>query len=548
MDIDLWPDGRTSRHHARVWFESAQWWIEDLGSKHGTAVEGRPIEGRLRLDQWSEVQIGQTLLMLAPPDWLRLRGRGIVLDLEVAREVSFPLTHCGYTPLSHLVLRAEADRPRPSFLRIAFSGVGGINNLPLPPMKSGDNIDLPLPPFEFRPDLFEGQFERAQAAFSVEMDGAKLEGEAVYCSVLAHNEWTHAPQHRVSLAAFVLPNHPLVSQVASDACRNIAISEDKACIFEAVYNHLRSEWSLSYRQEPPSYGLGIQKIRLPHQLLENPASRVGQGTCLDIALLLAGCLEYLGLQAILAIVDVASELHALVGLWRKVRAGLNPIECDAARLAEGAIWADPNGTTLDSRFRCGFAASCTAALEHLEAGQLVFGLDIAAARRDGILPLPYAGEPRWSEPVERSICAAGKIAEAVPTRLGTVPLLLGLLACEEGITKSVFVHRFEDMNEAIQRLRQGLPRVRTATRTPSANYTHVLNIARSKAKVEGSPVVLEQHLISALLQISSTSIERALNGIGTSRSELLSILDGLKPLPIGGRASYSVLSEFAGTA
>jgi hypothetical protein len=163
------------------------------------------------------------------------------------------------------------------------------------------------------------------------------------------------------------------------------------------------------------------------------------------------------------------------------------------------------------------------------------------------MPLPYAGEPRWSEAVERSISTAGTIAEAVPTPLATVPLLLGLLTIEDGITRSVFVHRFEDTNEAIQRLRQGLPKIPNAARTSSANYVHVLNVARSRAKVEGSPVVLEQHLISALLQMSGTSIESALQSIGTSRSELLSILDGVRPVPVRGRSSFSVFSEFAAT-
>ena len=45
VDIDLTPDLRVSRPHARISFVDGTYWIEDLGSANGTEVEGKSIKG-----------------------------------------------------------------------------------------------------------------------------------------------------------------------------------------------------------------------------------------------------------------------------------------------------------------------------------------------------------------------------------------------------------------------------------------------------------------------------------------------------------------------
>ena len=42
-DFDLSPDQNVSRRHARIWLEEDDCWLEDLGSKFGTKVEGMPV-------------------------------------------------------------------------------------------------------------------------------------------------------------------------------------------------------------------------------------------------------------------------------------------------------------------------------------------------------------------------------------------------------------------------------------------------------------------------------------------------------------------------
>src|SRR4029077_11161379 len=62
VDIDLTPDLRVSRPHARISIVDGQYWIEDLGSTNGTEVDGRAIKGmgKVRLELGHTIQISET--------------------------------------------------------------------------------------------------------------------------------------------------------------------------------------------------------------------------------------------------------------------------------------------------------------------------------------------------------------------------------------------------------------------------------------------------------------------------------------------------------
>ncbi|HEY0545132.1 MAG TPA: adenylate/guanylate cyclase domain-containing protein [Pyrinomonadaceae bacterium] len=62
--IDLSPDMKVSRLHARVLVEDGQFWVEDLNSKHGTRVNNEEIKGQGKrlLRQDDIIQIGDTTL------------------------------------------------------------------------------------------------------------------------------------------------------------------------------------------------------------------------------------------------------------------------------------------------------------------------------------------------------------------------------------------------------------------------------------------------------------------------------------------------------
>jgi serine phosphatase RsbU (regulator of sigma subunit)/pSer/pThr/pTyr-binding forkhead associated (FHA) protein len=58
------PDRSMSRMHARLYFDGGAWHIEDLGSRNGTLLGGRPVIDPARIGHGSVMQIGSTSITL----------------------------------------------------------------------------------------------------------------------------------------------------------------------------------------------------------------------------------------------------------------------------------------------------------------------------------------------------------------------------------------------------------------------------------------------------------------------------------------------------
>jgi pSer/pThr/pTyr-binding forkhead associated (FHA) protein len=63
-EVALELDGSVSRTHARLTREEGRYSIEDLGSTHGTSVNGQTIHAKTELKDGDEILIGSTLLRL----------------------------------------------------------------------------------------------------------------------------------------------------------------------------------------------------------------------------------------------------------------------------------------------------------------------------------------------------------------------------------------------------------------------------------------------------------------------------------------------------
>lgn len=59
-DLDLTPDERVSRLHARLEYNLGTWWVEDLNSTNGTSLNGERITNRTELVSGDHLKIGDT--------------------------------------------------------------------------------------------------------------------------------------------------------------------------------------------------------------------------------------------------------------------------------------------------------------------------------------------------------------------------------------------------------------------------------------------------------------------------------------------------------
>lgn len=183
--------------------------------------------------------------------------------------------------------------------------------------------------------LLRTQSERIQSSLrlKVSCEGQVVKEETFRIFLSPVDEWQDGEKDAWQwLPSFVLPRDPAVARVIDsaqailcaladdpqagfDGYQSVDLSapraEDRyACVdkqVQAIWYALLNTHGLSYINPPPSYGLVTQRLRTPSQLL---AER--RGTCIDLALLLAACLEYVDIYPVLFLL----RGHAFAGYWR----------------------------------------------------------------------------------------------------------------------------------------------------------------------------------------------------------------------------------------
>lgn len=155
--------------------------------------------------------------------------------------------------------------------------------------------------------------------------------------LLPVDEWVDSDSGRRWLPSFVLPGDPAVRQIIDTAQKYLIALEDDfgagfdgyqgvnaddlekkgsdpAVVCETVDLQVRAIWSallvdapLAYINPPPTFTDKSQRVRTPSDTISGR-----RGTCIDLALLLAACLEYVDIYP--AIVLLAG--HAFPAYWR----------------------------------------------------------------------------------------------------------------------------------------------------------------------------------------------------------------------------------------
>jgi hypothetical protein len=183
--------------------------------------------------------------------------------------------------------------------------------------------------------LIRRQSERVQSSVTVEVTsgGQRTLLETFRIGLNPVDEWQDGEAEEWGwLPSFVLPRDPAVPRII-DAAQTLLCtladdptagfdgyqsintgSDDPEVRYAAVDLQVQAIWHailhshpLSYINPPPSYGNYTQRLRTPSQVIGER-----RGTCIDLALLLASCLEYIDIHPVLFLLTG----HAFVGYWR----------------------------------------------------------------------------------------------------------------------------------------------------------------------------------------------------------------------------------------
>lgn len=260
------------------------------------------------------------------------------VDFEVPEEVNYSLLHNERPLVSTLTLTKLVNEPLEDIAVVVELNLGTQNYpfrttelvLDQPQLALASDVRIPL-----TATLPRSLRERVQSTVYVKVT---CQGRTAYektkpVTLIPVDEWLDDTDKNPWLPSFVLPRDPAVLKIITASRRYlVGIEDDPAAGFDgyqsvdpdaenpthgvdsqvqAIWTALVNDFRLQYINPPPSYSDQTQRLRTPSDILESSS-----GTCVDLALLLASCLEYIDIFPVVVLL----EGHAFAGYWRSEEA------------------------------------------------------------------------------------------------------------------------------------------------------------------------------------------------------------------------------------
>ena len=216
--------------------------------------------------------------------------------------------------------------------------------------------------------------------------------------ILAYDQWGGINVLPEMLAAFITPNHTAILPIIKRAASILGQWTDNPSLDEyqsrtpdrvrkqmaAIYTAI-TEQQIIYSTIPASFEEYGQRVRLANSVMAQKL-----GTCLDMALLYASCLEAIGLNALIII----TQGHAFAGAWLVPETFPDPTIDDVSlltkRTAEGIYDITLVETTcMNMGHSSDFDDAVKKANGKLTDGNsFILAIDVKRARHSGIRPIP----------------------------------------------------------------------------------------------------------------------------------------------------------------
>jgi len=216
--------------------------------------------------------------------------------------------------------------------------------------------------------------------------------------ILSFNQWAGVSVLPEMISAFVTPNYPSISAIIHRASQFLEkwtgspsldeyqsrnpdrVKKQMAAIYEAI-----AELNIVYCAPPASYESTGQRIRMCDTIL---TAKIG--TCIDMALLYASCLEAVGINSLIIVI----KGHAFAGAWLINDTFSDSVNDDISlltkRIASGINEiAVVETTCMNSGKNVEFDLAVSAAEDHLnDSSKFVLFVDIKRCRFASLRPLP----------------------------------------------------------------------------------------------------------------------------------------------------------------
>ncbi|WP_424362955.1 DUF3320 domain-containing protein [Methylocystis parvus] len=283
-------------------------------------------------------------------------------------------------------------------------------------IRSGSQHHLPAPDLKLDQTYLSGltASRRSEILVRIRRGEEVLVELSKEVNLLPPGFWGGSQSSPELLAAFVRPTDPSVDVILRDAAEKLKKS-GKETAFDGYRSGKKGRawemadaiwaamvgYAITYVYPPASFEKLGQLIRGPSEILDRKV-----GTCLDLALTYASCLEQAGLHPVL----VLTEGHALVGVWL-TDTDFSTVVVDDPQMLRKRIQLDElilvESTYLTGnppgRFKQAIAQGHTLVAEGLD-GKFEIAIDVNRARLHQIRPLDLGGNAR---PVQSPDVAEG---------------------------------------------------------------------------------------------------------------------------------------------
>ena len=328
-------------------------------------------------------------------------NNNLKIELEFLQKINYSLINSGKRIIESVVIDNQSEEEFrdlvcsisfvPSFIKPLNFGITYIGK------NQKIKEDKIITPINF--EYFYSLNESYKASIVVSLK----KGEEVICEktfeteVLTFDEWDGNSCGVQHLASFVLPNDKVVKdtiRIGDEYLGKLTNNSLQFCGYQSgkkedVLNQISSLFyalkslNISYCVPKASFEKDGQKIRLPLEILNTKLS-----TCLDTSLFFAACLEEIGLNPLLVLIDG----HAYLGVWLnnfvypnvviEDRAYIvNQVAAQNLILLETTLITNPNETTFKEIYNEG--------KKNLYKRTNTFNaIDVKSARNANIKPLP----------------------------------------------------------------------------------------------------------------------------------------------------------------
>jgi hypothetical protein len=286
----------------------------------------------------------------------------VIVSVEIEPEINYGLLHNGLPVFRKLTLHKAASVPALPVEVTVELNVGSDSypyrhsfKLEDQPMPLADKVKVPL-----TSSLARALRERVQSTLylRVKADETVVHQRTERVTLLPVDEWLDDGKQSVWLPSFVLPRDASIGRIVDAAQRYLmALLDDPAAGFDgyqqvdpneaqstavvdlqvrALWCALSYDFGLSYINPPPSYSARTQRLRTPSDVINGK-----RGTCIDLALLLAACLEYVDIYPAVILL----KGHAFPAYWRSAEAHENFVLANTGSPPPGTTGATTAGST-----------------------------------------------------------------------------------------------------------------------------------------------------------------------------------------------------------